>query len=66
MEHANQNKTPANRTGCMSASQMELLWNVSVDIERQAQALLGQSGYGGGLNLTELQASFSVAPYRTC
>ena len=50
----------------MSASQMELLWNVSVDIERQAQALLGQSGYGGGLNLTELQASFAVAPYRTC
>jgi hypothetical protein len=64
--HSNAHKSTTyfNGTGCMDGGQWELLWNVSVGIEAQAQTLIGAGSVA--LNLTELRAQYVDAPYRVC
>lgn len=67
-KHVNANRKPSDwytkRTGCMNASHMQMLWNVSVEFEVQAQAIMRAGP--PSLNFSWLRTRFDAAPYRPC
>eukprot|EP00928_Gymnodinium_smaydae_P091378 TRINITY_DN750_c0_g1_i15.p1 TRINITY_DN750_c0_g1~~TRINITY_DN750_c0_g1_i15.p1 ORF type:complete len:352 (-),score=17.78 TRINITY_DN750_c0_g1_i15:71-1054(-) len=55
--------TPRGGTRCMNASEKELFWTVSVSLEAQALALIGETQM---LNLTDLRARFDRSSFNFC
>eukprot|EP00928_Gymnodinium_smaydae_P091383 TRINITY_DN750_c0_g1_i7.p1 TRINITY_DN750_c0_g1~~TRINITY_DN750_c0_g1_i7.p1 ORF type:complete len:360 (-),score=21.08 TRINITY_DN750_c0_g1_i7:69-1076(-) len=55
--------TPRGGTRCMNASEKELFWTVSVSLEAQALALIGEAQM---LNLTDLRARFDRSAFNFC
>eukprot|EP00928_Gymnodinium_smaydae_P068496 TRINITY_DN5164_c0_g2_i1.p1 TRINITY_DN5164_c0_g2~~TRINITY_DN5164_c0_g2_i1.p1 ORF type:complete len:369 (+),score=39.75 TRINITY_DN5164_c0_g2_i1:39-1145(+) len=51
------------RTACMNASEKELFWTVSVGLEVQAMALIGE---GQTLNVTDFRARFDRSSFNFC
>eukprot|EP00928_Gymnodinium_smaydae_P094174 TRINITY_DN7870_c0_g1_i1.p1 TRINITY_DN7870_c0_g1~~TRINITY_DN7870_c0_g1_i1.p1 ORF type:complete len:359 (+),score=21.26 TRINITY_DN7870_c0_g1_i1:87-1163(+) len=63
MHNNTENATSAEGTACMNASEKELLWTVSVSLEAQALALIGE---GQMLNVTDLRARFDHSSFKFC